>query len=80
MKSQLDSITAGVFEEQDGHLTQSDPGPKIDRIAEITEKLDGLAQKASGETADYILAARNHCLEYLEERDGDEQSRDAGPE
>lgn len=68
VKSQLNSITAGVFEEQEGHLTQPDPGPKADRIAEIAAKLEGLAEEASGETVDHLLAARRHCLEYLEER------------
>ncbi|EMA41832.1 DUF7553 family protein [Halobiforma nitratireducens] len=67
VKSQLESITAGVFEEQDGHLTQSEPGPKDDRIAEIAAKLDGLAAEASGETADHVLVARDRCLDYLEE-------------
>lgn len=73
---QLNSITAGVFEEQEGHLTQPDPGPKADRIAEIAAKLEGLAEEASGETVDHLLAARRHCLEYLEERGVDEASRD----
>ena len=73
--SQLNSITAGVFEEQEGHLTQPEPGPKADRIAEIAEKLDGLAEEASGETVDHILDARTHCLEYLEESGGNEQPR-----
>ncbi|WP_254611791.1 DUF7553 family protein [Haloterrigena gelatinilytica] len=73
--TQLNSITAGVFEEQEGHLTQSEPGPKVDRIVEVAEKLDGLAEEASGETVDHILSARNHCLEYVEEGGGDEQPR-----
>ncbi|QLK27832.2 hypothetical protein HYG81_08185 [Natrinema zhouii] len=72
VKSQLNSITAGVFEEQEGHLTQPEPGPKADRIAEVAEKLEGLADEASGETVDHVLAARNHCLEYLEESSGAE--------
>lgn len=67
--TQLNSITAGVFEEQDGDLTQSDPEPKPDRIAEIAEKLDGLADEATGETADHVRIARDHCLEYVDERD-----------
>ncbi|MGQ3411329.1 DUF7553 family protein [Natrinema sp. LN54] len=71
VKSQLNSITAGVFEEQEGHLTQPEPGPKADRIAEIAEKLEGLAKEASGETVDHILAARRHCLEYLEAGGGE---------
>lgn len=75
VKSQLNSITAGVFEEQEGHITQPEPGPKRDRIAELAEKLDGLADEASGETTDHVLAARDHCLEYLEEGGGDEQPR-----
>lgn len=69
VKTQLNSVTAGVFEEQEGDLTQSNPGPKLDRIVEVAEKLDGLAEEASGETVDHILAARNHSLEYVEERD-----------
>uniref|UniRef100_A0A7D6CQS1 Uncharacterized protein n=1 Tax=Natrinema zhouii TaxID=1710539 RepID=A0A7D6CQS1_9EURY len=68
----MNSITAGVFEEQEGHLTQPEPGPKADRIAEVAEKLEGLADEASGETVDHVLAARNHCLEYLEESSGAE--------
>ena len=71
VQTQLNSITAGVFEEQDGHLTQSDPDPKVDRIEEIAEKLDGLAAEASGETTDHILVARDHCLEYLAEGGGE---------
>ncbi|WP_408957043.1 hypothetical protein [Natrinema sp. 74] len=74
VKSQLNSITAGVFEEQEGHLTQPEPGPKADRIAELADKLDGLADEASGETTDYVLDARNHCLEYLEEGGGERPS------
>ena len=74
--TQLNSITAGVFEEQEGHLTQSDPGPKVDRIVELAEKLDGLTEEASGETVDHIRKARDHCLEYVDEGGGDEQPRD----
>ena len=77
--TQLNSITAGVFEEQEGHLTQPDPGPKADRIEELAEKLDGLADEASGETVEYIRTARNHCLEYLEEGGGDTQPRSENP-
>ncbi|SEW14947.1 DUF7553 family protein [Natrinema salifodinae] len=75
VESQLNSITAGVFEEQEGHLTQPDPGPKRDRIAEVAEKLDGLADQATGETRDHILTAREHCRAYLAEGGGDEQPR-----
>ncbi|WP_247002481.1 DUF7553 family protein [Halosolutus gelatinilyticus] len=73
--TQLHSITAGVFEEQDGDLTQSEPGPKVDRIAEVAEKLDGLTEEASGETVKHIRIARDHCREYLAEGGGDEQPR-----
>ena len=71
VQTQLNSLTAGVFEEQDGHLTRSDPDPKADRIEEVAEKLDGLAAEASGETAEHILEARDHCLEYLAEGGGE---------
>lgn len=74
--TQLNSITAGVFEEQAGGQAQSDGGPKRDRIAEIAKKLDGLAEEASGETVDHVLTARDHCLEYLEEGGGETQPRD----
>lgn len=71
--TQLNSITAGVYEEQDGDLTQSEPGPKDDRIAELATKLDELAGEASGETVDHIRVARDHCVAYLEEEADDEQ-------
>ncbi|MDQ2050622.1 hypothetical protein RBH26_08990 [Natronolimnohabitans sp. A-GB9] len=80
VQTQLNSITAGVFEEQEGDLTQSEPGPKVDRIAEVAEKLDGLADEASGETTDHVRTARDHCLEYVAESDDDERSRDAETE
>lgn len=69
--TQLNSITAGVFEEQDGDLTRGEAEPKTDRIEELAEKLDGLAAEASGETTEHVLAARDHCLEYLEEGGGE---------
>ncbi|WP_049927034.1 DUF7553 family protein [Halopiger goleimassiliensis] len=56
-----------VHEEQDGDLTQRDPDPKADRIEQLAEKLDGLADEASGETVDHIEAARDHCIAYLAE-------------
>ncbi|WP_126662105.1 hypothetical protein [Haloterrigena salifodinae] len=48
---------------------------KVDRVVELAEKLDGVAEEASGETVDHIRTARNHCLEYVEEDGGDEQPR-----
>ena len=69
--TQLHSITRGVYEEQDGDLTQREPDPKADRIEELAEKLDGLADEASGETVDHIETARDHCISYLAEDGGD---------
>ena len=54
--TQLNSITVGVFGEQRGDPAHA---PKRDRIAEIAEKLDGLAAEASGETVDHVLTARD---------------------
>ncbi|GAB3672143.1 DUF7553 family protein [Halopiger thermotolerans] len=71
VQTQLNSLTKGVFEEQDDDLTEGDAPPKDDRIAEVAAKLDGLAAEASGETTEHILTAREHCLAYLEEDDED---------
>lgn len=72
IQNQVDSIVEGLDEEQDGHRTQDEPGPKADRVAELTKKLGGLEDEAEGAAADHIAAARDHCREYLDEM-GDER-------
>lgn len=65
---QLESLTAGIFEEEGGHHTQDDPGPKVDRIAEVAEKLDALAENANEqEVREGILAARDHLRQYMKD-------------
>lgn len=64
IQEQLDSIQEGIFEELGGDRTQNEPGPKVDRIAELIEKLEGLSEEASGDPARRIDQAREHCLAY----------------
>lgn len=68
IQEQLDSIQEGIFEELDGGRTQDEPEPKVDRIAELLEKLEGLSEEASGETTRRIDRARDHCLAYQRQR------------
>lgn len=77
VRTQIHSITAGVYEERDGTLTQREPNPKADRIEELAEKLDGLANEATGETTAHVAIARDHCLAYLAEGGGDGPAEDA---
>ena len=71
IQTQLNSITAGVYEEQEGRLTRTEPEPKADRIDELAEKLEGLAVETSGETADHVRYARDHCRAFLAEGGGE---------
>lgn len=72
VQNQVDSVVEGLDEEQDGHRTRDEPGPKADRIAELAKKLDGLADEADDETGGYIVTARDHCHEYLKRTESDE--------
>lgn len=71
VQTQLDSVQEGIFEEVDGERTQDEPEPKADRIAELADKLGGLAEETSGETRDRIDRARTHCLEYVDRESGE---------
>jgi hypothetical protein len=65
---QLRSIEEGVFEEASGDKTQAEPGPKIDRLVELAEKLDALADEAEERaTADRTLEARDYLRSYLKD-------------
>lgn len=68
LQEQIDSIQEGIFEEVSGDRTQDEPEPKINRIAELIEKLDGLEEEASGEVERRLHLAQEHCLEYQRER------------
>lgn len=68
IQEQLDSIQEGIFEELDGRRTQDDPEPKVDRIAELLEKLKGLEEKAPEEVSRRIRRTREYCLAYQRQR------------
>lgn len=64
--TQLNSLDIGIFEEEGDGTTQGSPGPKIDRIAEVTEKLEGLeAEVDDEETREHLVDARHHLREYM---------------
>lgn len=66
--TQLNSIDRGVFEEEGGETTQDEPGPKIDRVVELTEKLDGLDEEIDDEeTRAHVEDAIHHLQSYMAE-------------
>lgn len=65
VETQLHSIEDGIFEESEGDSTQDDPGPKVDRIAELHAKLEAIEDEAEGETREHVAAAREHVRTYL---------------
>lgn len=72
VQTQLASIEDGIFEEEDGDATQADPGPKIDRVAEVREKLDGLEAEADDRAvAERIETASDHLKAYLKDHPDD---------
>lgn len=71
-QEQLQTIDQGIIEETDGDMTQSDPGPKNDRLAELEKKLDGLADEVEEPTASHIERALEHLDEYRQRWADDE--------
>lgn len=68
VQQQLDTVELGIFEEDEGDLTQEEPGPKVDRIVELRKKLDGLADETEDQAvADRIENARDLLESYLSE-------------
>lgn len=68
VQTQLHSIDEGVFEEDEGASTQEDPGPKVDRLAELSAKLQGLEDEANDDgVRRHITAAREHVQAYLKQ-------------
>lgn len=64
--TQLESLEGGIFEEEEGDITQDDPGPKVDRVVEVMEKLDGLADEAdNGDVAEHVGRAHDLLAAYL---------------
>lgn len=66
VRTKLQALDVGIFEEESGDRTPDDPGPKTDRVAEIHDTLGGLAAEAEGATADQIEAARAAIESYME--------------
>lgn len=67
LQTNLDSVQEGIGEELEGHRTQDEPGPKDERVLELTRKLDELADKTEGDVAERVTRAREHCLAALGE-------------
>lgn len=64
--TQLDSLQQGIGKEDDRDATGDGPDSEIDRLAEVTDKLDGLEDEVEdAETRQYIDDAVDHLREYL---------------
>lgn len=64
--TQLESLEGGIFEEESGDITQDEPGPKIDRVVEVMEKLDGLQAEADNRAVTAHIGSAHDLLEaYL---------------
>ena len=71
IQTQVDSIQEGLAEELAGERTQDDPGPKVNRIAGVIDKLEGLEQEASMAVRPRLIHAREACVAYQKERADD---------
>lgn len=66
--TQLNSLRRGIFQEEGGDTTQDEPGPKIERVSEVADKLDGLDADVEDErTRAYIEEALDHVYAYMDE-------------
>lgn len=73
VRTQLESLEGGIFEEEEGNITQEEPGPKVDRIVEVTEKLDALEEEADhDDVSERIGNARDLLRAYLKNHPEDE--------
>lgn len=62
---QVHSIRRGLVEEDEGESNRAEPGPKVDRIAEVSEKLDGLEAEADGRAREHVERANAYVRAYL---------------
>lgn len=70
--TQLESLEGGIFEEEEGDITSDEPGPKVDRVVEVMEKLDALESEADGqEVADHVGRAHDLLAAYLKNHPDD---------
>lgn len=66
--TQLDSLQSGIGAEEDRDADAEGPDSEVDRIAEVTDKLDSLAEKVEDpETQEYMEDAIDHLRTYLKE-------------
>lgn len=70
--TQLESLESGISQEEGDDATD-DPGPKVDRVVEVMEKLDGLEEEADhGDVAERIGNAHDLLEAYLKNHPEDE--------
>lgn len=73
VQTQLESLEDGIFEEEEGDHTQDEPGPKVDRVVEVMEKLDGLEEEAHHDDVAERIGNASDLLEaYLKNHPQDE--------
>lgn len=66
VQTQLESLEGGIFEEESGNLTREDPGPKVDRVVEVMEKLDALESEVDDRSvAEHVGSAHDLLEAYL---------------
>lgn len=64
--TQLESLEGGLFEEESGDITDDEPGPKVDRVVEVTQKLEGLESETDDPAvADHVATAHDLLEAYL---------------
>lgn len=72
LRTHLESLESGLFEEESGTMTQDEPGPKVDRVVEVMETLDGLAEEADqADVAERIDTAHDLLEAYLKNHPDD---------
>lgn len=65
-QEQLGSLVQGLFEEDEGETTQEQSVPKIDRLAEVFDKLGEIEAEADDPTIEeHVSTARDHIREYM---------------
>lgn len=65
VETRLQSVGDGIYEEESGEHTRSEPGPKVDRIAEMDETLADLDARADdAEVRERVATAREALRTY----------------
>ena len=64
--TQLESLEEGLSEEEAGDTTKDEPGPKVDRVVEVKQKLGALEEETDHPTvADHVGNAHDLLDAYL---------------